>query len=173
MTDTYESGPGEPSLPTAITRDFTVATFVVQDGRVLLLWHRNLQRWLPPGGHIEPNELPDEAATREVREEAGIAVELVGERGVPVERPRQLVRPAGVQLETIAPNHEHVDLIYYARPVERQPAIVGNAESESIGWYTLAEMGPIGVTREVTLWATRAVQAVGGKRPRTRTPRAR
>src|SRR5258708_19203529 len=84
-----------------LTRDFTVATFVVRDETVLLLWHRKLQMWLPPGGHIEPNELPDEAAVREVAEEAGIEVELVGERGVGVERPVQLVRPAGIQLETI------------------------------------------------------------------------
>ena len=44
-----------------MTRDFTVATFVVHEGKVLLLWHRKLGMWLPPGGHIEPNELPDEA----------------------------------------------------------------------------------------------------------------
>src|SRR5437763_3308991 len=99
-----------------ITRDFTVATFVVWNAQILLLWHRKLQMWLPPGGHIEPNELPDDAALREVAEEAGIQVYLSGERGVPVELPRQLVRPAGIQLERIGPGHEHVDLIYYARP---------------------------------------------------------
>src|SRR5690606_27899310 len=49
-----------------ITRDFAVATFVVHQGRVLLLYHKRLGMWLPPGGHIEPNELPDEAAVREV-----------------------------------------------------------------------------------------------------------
>jgi hypothetical protein len=44
------------------TRDFTVAVFVVHQGRVLLHFHEKLRRWLPPGGHIEPNELPDDAA---------------------------------------------------------------------------------------------------------------
>ena len=33
--------------------DFTVAIFVVQEGRVLLIHHRKLDRWLPLGGHIE------------------------------------------------------------------------------------------------------------------------
>jgi ADP-ribose pyrophosphatase YjhB (NUDIX family) len=33
---------------------------------VLLVYHRKLAMWLPPGGHVEPNELPDDAAVREV-----------------------------------------------------------------------------------------------------------
>src|SRR5690606_15105947 len=98
-----------------ITRDFAVATFVVHQGRVLLLYHKRLGMWLPPGGHIEPNELPDEAAVREVYEETGVRVELVGERALPVDYPRQLVRPQGVQVERIGPGHEHIDLVYFAR----------------------------------------------------------
>jgi ADP-ribose pyrophosphatase YjhB (NUDIX family) len=142
------------------TRDFTVATFVVWRDRVLLLWHRKLQLWLPPGGHIEQDELPDEAAVREVAEEAGIAVELVGERGVPVHRPRQLVRPAGIQLEDITPDHQHIDLIYFARPVLAAPDIVGNAESEEIGWFLEADLAPRGVTTEVQTWAQKALRSV-------------
>jgi 8-oxo-dGTP pyrophosphatase MutT (NUDIX family) len=144
-----------------LSRDFTVATFVVRSGSVLLLWHRKLQMWLPPGGHIEENELPDEAAVREVVEEAGIDVELVGERGVGVERPVQLVRPAGIQLETIRTGHEHVDLIYFARLSDPSRAdAVGNAESEAIGWFDRAAMRSHGVTTEVMLWAERALQTV-------------
>src|SRR5688500_10821251 len=44
---------------------------------VLLHWHRRLGLWLPPGGHIDPGELPDEAAVRETLEETGLAVELL------------------------------------------------------------------------------------------------
>jgi ADP-ribose pyrophosphatase YjhB (NUDIX family) len=143
-----------------ITRDFTVATFVVHGERILLLWHRKLQMWLPPGGHIEPNELPDDAAIREVAEEAGIGVRLVGERGVPVDQPRQLVRPAGIQLERIGPGHEHIDLIYFARPIDRTAfAPTGNHESEKIGWFTRLEMVSQGVTEEVLAWADRAFAA--------------
>ena len=53
----------------SITRDFTATTFVVHEGATLLLWHKKMQAWLPPGGHIDPGELPEEAALREVREE--------------------------------------------------------------------------------------------------------
>lgn len=156
------------------TRDFTVATFVVRDGRVLLLWHRKLQKWLPPGGHIEADELPDDAAVREVREETGVEIELVGERGLPIAKPRQLVRPAGIQLEDIQPGHQHVDLIYFARPVDPANACaVGNHESETIRWLTIDEMPSAGVIEDVRLWAQRAVHAVGDVSERTSSPRAR
>ena len=92
-------------------RHFTVAVFVVWEGRVLLHRHRKLDMWLPPGGHIEQDELPDEAAVREVLEETDLWVELVGEKREDVSDPVQLCRPAGVQLENIGPGHQHIDLI--------------------------------------------------------------
>lgn len=139
------------------TRDFTVATFVVCERRVLLLFHRKLRLWLPPGGHVDPNELPDEAAVREVLEESGIRCELVGERGVPVDYPRQLVRPAGVQLERIGPDHEHVDLIYFARPLDGLAAPRGNGEGDDVAWYPVKDLEDLGVPADVRLWAERAV----------------
>ena len=33
--------------------DFTVAIFVVHEEKVLLIHHRQLDKWLPLGGHIE------------------------------------------------------------------------------------------------------------------------
>ncbi|CAL9329391.1 hypothetical protein SUDANB121_00050 [Nocardiopsis dassonvillei] len=45
-------------------------------GHVLLVRHR-WRGWVPPGGKVEPGETPREAAARELREEAGISVELL------------------------------------------------------------------------------------------------
>ncbi|HEX2864747.1 MAG TPA: NUDIX domain-containing protein, partial [Deinococcales bacterium] len=103
-----------------LSRDFTVAVFVIAGTppRLLLHPHPKLGLMLPPGGHIEPNELPDEAALRETLEETGLEVTLLGERapGFPAADglPVQLVRPRGIQLETIKPEHEHIDLVYFA-----------------------------------------------------------
>ena len=47
-------------------RHFTVAVFVVWEGKVLLHLHRKLGMWLPSGGHVERDEIPDNAAVREV-----------------------------------------------------------------------------------------------------------
>lgn len=40
--------------------------------RALLVDHRDAGRWLPTGGHVEPDEHPAVAARREIEEELGI-----------------------------------------------------------------------------------------------------
>ena len=50
---------------------------------VFLVDHRDAQRWLPTGGHVEVGEHPPDAASREILEELGIAPPfhpLVGSR---------------------------------------------------------------------------------------------
>lgn len=42
-----------------------------------LIWHPRLECWLPSGGHVESTENIVEAATREVREETGLDVQLL------------------------------------------------------------------------------------------------
>ena len=145
-----------------LTRDFTVAVFVVHKGHVLLHLHPKLGFWLPPGGHIDAPELPDEAAHREVMEEAGIEIDLVGERGIGIDSPgmpRQLVRPEGIQLEDISPVHQHIDLIYFARvanaPAEGMPTVL-----PPMRWVSAAEFTDIQLNEEVAAWATRALETL-------------
>ena len=98
-----------------ISRDFTATTFVVQNRKTLLLWHNKIQAWLPPGGHIEEGELPEEAALREVVEETGLEVEFVGAESAALGNVTVLRQPACILLEDINPSHQHIDLIYFAR----------------------------------------------------------
>jgi 8-oxo-dGTP pyrophosphatase MutT (NUDIX family) len=54
---------------------FTCSSFVVSPDRqsLLLIYHSKLNRWLQPGGHIEPDDVDVfAAARREVHEETGI-----------------------------------------------------------------------------------------------------
>jgi len=97
--------------------DFTVAIFVVHDGKVLLIHHRKLDKWLPLGGHIELDEDPEQAALREAKEESGLDVELIGERP-PTTSPgtRALVAPRFLDIHRINATHEHIGMIYWARP---------------------------------------------------------
>ncbi|HEY2593369.1 MAG TPA: NUDIX domain-containing protein [Chloroflexota bacterium] len=151
-----------PVRPGEVLRHFTVAVFVVHASQVLLHYHRKLGRWLPPGGHIEANELPDKAAVREVLEETGIRARLIGGRGLPIDAPRQLVLAAGIQVEPIYPGHEHIDLVYFARPeradaVEIDPRL---AELDRVGWYAADELDALGVDTEIQAWTRRALDAV-------------
>src|ERR1700738_2692920 len=107
--------PDHPQIAAGeVLRHFTVAVFVVHAGHILLHYHRKLGKWLPPGGHIEANELAAAAAIRGVLEATGARAAAAG--GRPVHEPRQLVVPAGVQVEPIYPGHEHIDLVYFAVP---------------------------------------------------------
>lgn len=138
-----------------ITRDFTVAVLVVRAGRVLLHDHARLGRLLPPGGHIEPNELPDEAAIREVREETGVEIELLSTPLNPVVRagqPRQLARPLGIQVADISPDHQHIDLVYLAR---------GLTDGNGVGrWFARNDLAGLGLTEEVRAWCEFALTTV-------------
>ena len=97
--------------------DFTVAVFVVHDGRILLIHHRQLDKWLPLGGHVELDEDPEQAALRESKEESGLDVELLGERP-PTTSPgtRALIAPRFLDIHRINQTHEHIGMIYWARP---------------------------------------------------------
>ena len=104
-------------------RHFTVTGFVVQDGATLLHWHRKVGLWLPPGGHVEPNEDPVEAVLREIMEETGMTVEIVPTApAFGYDDPPQLPPPATIMVEPIRAfggddAHHHIDSIYFTRPL--------------------------------------------------------
>ncbi len=120
--------------------DFTVAIFVVQDGKVLIVHHRNLNRWLPLGGHVELDEDPEQAALREAREESGLEVELLGERP-PTTEPgtRALLAPRFLDIHRISETHEHIGMMYWARP-KRGTVKLATAEHHDIRWCSAAEL---------------------------------
>jgi 8-oxo-dGTP pyrophosphatase MutT (NUDIX family) len=123
--------------------DFTVAIFVVHDGKVLVVHHRKLGKWLPLGGHIELDEDPETAALREAREESGLDVELLGERP-PTTEPgtRALIAPRFLDIHRITATHEHIGMIYWARPKTGHVTLAGE-EHLAIRWCSAAELGEL------------------------------
>jgi len=104
---------------------------------------------------------PTNAAVREVLEETGVKVELVGERRADVDDPVQLHRPAGVQLENIGPGHQHIDLIYFARP-RGSVEIHADYSGDRVGWYGPEDWDTMTVNAEVRGWCERALSALEG-----------
>lgn len=107
-----------------IAPSYTVGAMCVierPDGAVLFVRHTYRARWGVPGGLLNRREDPAVAARREVREEVGLEVELVGEPSVVVDAVPQ-----------------RVDLVYRARPAagadpaDARPVSVEIAE---VGWF--------------------------------------
>ena len=131
---------------------------MVHEGRTLLLLHRKLGKWLPPGGHIDPHELPDIAALREVKEETGLQVALLDGGGAmgPV---RRLAQPLCILQEYITPGHEHIDLIYVARVLDGEVQHA-TEESHAARWYTAEELDGAEVSRDVCELGRQAIELV-------------
>jgi 8-oxo-dGTP pyrophosphatase MutT (NUDIX family) len=125
-----------------VIRHFTATAFVLRDGAALLHWHKRLGQWMPPGGHIEPNEDPVQAALREILEEAGITAEVIASGApLPFDYPEQLPAPYTILVEDIpgpGQPHKHIDLIYFCRPVDEDSRTV--VTDPTLRWVTETEL---------------------------------
>ena len=120
--------------------DFTVAIFIVQDEKILLIHHRKLDKWLPLGRHIELDEDPKQAALREAKEESSLDVVLLGDRP-PTTGPgtRALIAPRFLDIHRISDTHEHIGMIYWARPVSGKTTLA-TAEHHDIRWCSEGDL---------------------------------
>ena len=120
--------------------DFAVAIFVVRKGKVLLVHHRKLNKWLPLGGHVELDEDPEQAALRETYEESGLKVKLAGEKPkLKTSGSRFLTTPRFLDVHRISRNHEHIGLIYFAKPVGGKLKL-SKKEHKKITWFSRKDL---------------------------------
>ena len=104
---------------------------VVDDGHVLLVDHRNAKLWLPPGGHVEPDEHPRATVARELEEELGFAV------------PHPVAAPLFVtvtQTVGLTAGHTDVSLWYVVRARRDQAIHFDEGEFEQVRWFAFDEV---------------------------------
>ena len=131
-----------------LTRHFTATTYVVNDGATLLHDHERLGMWLPPGGHVDRDELPHVAALREVREETGLDATLVAETDdIESDTVEPLPKPRHVQLADVnvhaggEVSHQHVDLVFYAAADSRAVSPrSGEVPAGDWEWFTADQL---------------------------------
>ena len=123
------------------------ATAVVhrENGDVLLLFHRKLNCWLCPGGHVEADELPHQAVLREIREETGLQATLLSQPVdwvQPDDHAQVLPQPMCMLAENIPDKqdglHIHIDFVYRAL-VSGQP-VLNERESKQIRFFSPQEI---------------------------------
>lgn len=122
----------------------TASAIVVGRKGVVLHLHKRLQKWLQPGGHIDAEETPWDAARREAHEETGLSVELV----------EPAPRLAHVDVHPGPRGHRHLDLRYVVTAPPDKPAPPAG-ESQQVEWFpwhraiAMAEPGLEGALRSL------------------------
>lgn len=126
------------------------------DGSVLLVNHLNAGLWLPPGGHVEPDEHPAQTAQREAQEELGIGTGVsIGDS------------PAFLTVtRTVGIDHGHTDVsLWYVLSAHRgQPLVLDQTEFRGARWWSLAEVGAADPARfdpHLTRFLTKIGQSAG------------
>jgi ADP-ribose pyrophosphatase YjhB (NUDIX family) len=141
--------------------DFCVEVLVVYNGKVLLRKHDKYGMWLSVGGHIELNEDPNEAAVREVKEEVGLDIELIGHRDFKQDEKgrKELIAPIGLNRHDISPTHEHVAFIYYGK--SSTDKVIPEKPTDEWKWCEAHEIDALpGIPSEVAYYAKEALKQV-------------
>jgi 8-oxo-dGTP diphosphatase len=124
------------TAPPDTPRKHLVVYFIPVDaaGRCLLLGdHRKSGLWLPPGGHVEPDEHPRQAVIREAREELGLAAQFHTALG-----------DGNPFFLTVTPtnganSHLDVDLWFVLRAEREAPLLPDPREFNAVRWFGLDE----------------------------------
>jgi len=109
-----------------------VSYFILFDesaSKVLLVDHKKAKRYIPAGGHVEPNENPKETIRRECMEELGVVADFWREDPI---------------FLTIAKLCDHTDvcLWYVLRGNSTQQYVFDPGEFNGIKWFPLNALPP-------------------------------
>jgi 8-oxo-dGTP pyrophosphatase MutT (NUDIX family) len=129
--------------PNAFQRDhlpghITGSAFVVNPfkSKVILLHHKNLDRWLQPGGHADGDENVLQVALRELEEETGVGQTTLLTQGIFDLDIHPIPERKGF------PAHFHYDVRFLFEADDQNEIIVSD-ESHDVKWVDLSELDTI------------------------------
>ncbi len=132
-------------------KHFATSGFVTNKDytKILMVYHKKLNIWVIPGGHLEPNELPEDGAIREVLEETGVEAEILDCSNVSLElagdKEYSIMGPMMMLSEKIPahgdkPEHIHMDFIFLCQADDKKPLKKQEDEVNDVKWMTLQEV---------------------------------
>lgn len=134
-----------------------VSAYIVYNNKVLLIHHKKLDMWLPVGGHIEENEVPDDAILREIKEEVGIEAEILNISDLPIvgSVKRNLHIPFYVNVHNVG-DHNHCCLYYLCKPLNPENLKISE-ELKGFRWLSREELSGPDVSPEIKNSAKKAL----------------
>jgi len=152
-------------LDYAAKRCLTAAGMLIYQKQVLLIKHKKLGAWLCPGGHVDRDELPHQAAEREFAEETGLQVvafdpyyQYQGKDSEyypsPIETNLHWVCLENYRRRIKSPDNyrpvktwakgceQHLGLVYLLKPAHQELLKLNpnRSEVDEIGWFSLKEV---------------------------------
>lgn len=130
-------------------KEFCASIFVInpETKNILLVKHREFKKWVQPGGHLEHNETPEEAAVREVYEETQIKVKVLGER---FPREDDFIRPLGIQCNR-KDGYMQIDVLYFGIPIGNTEPVVDDDETIAARWFSREELEDLNVFEDIKI----------------------
>jgi 8-oxo-dGTP diphosphatase len=146
-------------IPSPGEKHYTSTVFLITETtpqQVLLVHHKKMDRWMPPGGHQEEDENAYQTAIREVKEETGIDIaeylptpKQIDDQAVSLALPRYVLEER-IDARDEQPEHFHLDFIYVVA-VPHQEVTYQETESHSIGWFTEEEVEKLPIFKNVAV----------------------
>ena len=152
----------------------TAGGLLIHEDRVLLVKHKKLGIWLPPGGHIEADELPHRTVEREFWEETGVKVQAYSiNKSVGYVESEALVLPFTMNLHWISRENyqarkasntpknrvstknwplgceQHLVMAYLVKPVKGVVYRQNVEETDGIAWFEAEELDDLETTEDI------------------------
>lgn len=139
----------------------TVAFYAVNKGRVLLIHHKKMNKWLPPGGHVESGESIYDALLREIREETQLDNYVVLGNRSPVKEEGRIIMPAPtfMDIHAVYDGFAHQGLFYFIKATNDK-VVLNKEEHNDIRWFTIEEMKKENVISGVIQYSELAIRFV-------------
>ncbi len=135
--------------------------YLVKDKKVLLVHHNKFDKWVPPGGHIEEGETPDQTAKREFQEEVGFEVEIVpsypsafsgDDNATPIPLPFHM------DIEREGFDVPHIGYFYYVKAVADDNISFQTEELFNAGWFSEKDLETLSTFEQVRAVAKFAIE---------------
>lgn len=145
--------------------DFTVEVFIVYKNKVLLRKHEKYNIWLSVGGHIELDEDPVQAAIREVKEEVGLDIKLIGGAKGEANGSKEnrghidLIPPKYFGRHPVSDTHEHLVFVYFGiSDTDEILEPIDIKEKAETRWVSIEELEKMDLVPNVLFYAKEALK---------------